>query len=108
MGQAPLVHEHPARFDQWWNGVVIVDNNNNEFSRKELVLALRNKVGGGHVDSKLNQKFHDLFKIGSHGVSIIRGQKTIPVTELELASVRQIAYELIMVLDRLEIIGAPK
>jgi hypothetical protein len=87
-------------FDQWWNGVVIIDNNENEFTRKQLVLALANKLGGAHVDPKLNQKFYDLYKIGSHGILVIEEFKSIPISGLELASVRQIAFELITVLEK--------
>lgn len=85
-------------FDKWWNGIVITDNNNNEFTRKQLVLALANKVGGAHVDPKLNDKFDKLFSRGSHGVSKIEDEATIPIQGLELASVRQIAFELLSVL----------
>ena len=82
-------------FDEWWNGIVIKDTDGNEFSRKQLVLSLANKVGGAHVDPNLDQEFSALYGSGSHGVSTIHGESSIPVSGIELASVRQIGFELI-------------
>lgn len=46
-------------FSDWWERSVILDSNDAEFSRKELVLALVNKDGGAHLD-RLNEKTHAL------------------------------------------------
>jgi len=44
-------------FSDWWERPVILDSNDAEFSRRELVLALVNKDGGAHLD-RLNEKTH--------------------------------------------------
>ncbi len=50
------------RFDAWWNGIVFIDEKLNEFSRKDIVLAIANKEGGAHVDKKIDKKYADLRK----------------------------------------------
>lgn len=65
----PLLDEGPfnrqINFDPWWNGIVFVDKDKNEFSRKDIVLTLANKEGGAHVDTTLDRKYTDLRKNNS-------------------------------------------
>lgn len=80
-------------FKDWWDQIVIRDNNKNMFSRKNLVLSVVNKQGGAHVDPNLDQKFADLTKFNSLGW--IKECDGTPLTDAELASIRQIAFEVL-------------
>ena len=86
-------------FDSWWNGVVFVDNQRNEFSRKDIVLSLANKEGGAHVDKKIDKKYSDLKKGHSLGLYELDpyGRQT-PVSDQIPATMRQIAHEVLKTL----------
>lgn len=45
--------DRPRSFDEWWNEKVSSDSYGNEFSRRDWVLSVANKDGGGHVDSTI-------------------------------------------------------
>lgn len=91
-----------SNFDDWWNEWVIVDHNKSAFSRKDLILNLANKDGGAHVDPKLDQDYANLTRNNSVGWTGYDGIKEFPVTDIELYSVRQIAYELLHSLQAYE------
>lgn len=87
-------------FENWWNGVVFVDNDRNEFSRKDIVLTLANKEGGAHVDHELDSRYANLRKNNSLGW--LRGTndgKETPGEDQVPAAMRQIAHEIIKTLD---------
>jgi hypothetical protein len=89
-----------VKFDEWWNGLVLVDKEKNEFSRRDIVLNLANKDGGAHVDHKIDEKYQKLragnglgwFTIAEDGRSIA-GEDHVPAT------MRQIAHEMLKSLD---------
>jgi hypothetical protein len=85
-----------VHFKDWWGQNVIRDNNKNMFSREYLILKIANKLGGAHVDPKLDQKFADLIKFNSLGWLLVQenGDQT-PFPDAELVSVRQIAFEVL-------------
>lgn len=56
-------------FETWWSEPVMKDVTGDEFSRKEIVLALANKEGGSHVD-KLQRRMRALAREGSLGLSM--------------------------------------
>ena len=87
-------------FPAWWNKVVIKDSNKNSFKRRELVLALANKDGGSHVDPDLDASYADLTRNNSVGWVFSDGVNSTPIDEVELYSVRQIAYEVITSVER--------
>lgn len=103
---APLdedMHGRPNRFvffPDWWNKVVIIDSKKNRFSRRELVLALANKDGGGHVDPALDENYANLSRNNSVGWIVSNGTTEKPMEGVELFSVRQIAYELTASIER--------
>jgi hypothetical protein len=103
---APLADTMPEQpnkyilFPDWWNKVVIKDSNKNTFNRRELVLALANKDGGAHVDPDLDQAYADLTRNNSVGWVFSNGTDSSPINEVELYSVRQIAYEVIASVER--------
>ena len=88
----------PVPFYQWWTTPVVKDRDDNQWSRRDLVLHLANKEGGAHVDpgapdealraleedNSLGWTFTD--PIVGEGVPMLNGP--IP------PSVRQISYEL--------------
>ena len=94
----PLLDDGPfsrtASFDLWWNGIVFVDKNRNEFSRKDIVLSLANKEGGAHVDNKLDKTYSDLRKNNSLGwFDGTNDGKQTPSADQVPATMRQIAHE---------------
>lgn len=83
-------------FPKWWNKVVIVDQNKNSFTRRDLILAITNKDGGAHIDPKLDATYAQLTRQNSMGWIFTDGNVEQPIRPIELASVRQIAHEVIM------------
>jgi hypothetical protein len=96
----------PVEFEQWWEPVILTDQEGNEFSRRSFVLALANQDGGAHVDPELRPGYAALVKENSLGRSGAGpGQAPQPLLNIALASVRQIAHELLRTLER-ELPGA--
>ena len=91
----PITPEGFVDFDNYWNKVVILDKDRNEHTRKDLVLNISNKDGGAHVDSKVSQKYYDLIKQNSLGITVKKGESEKVLENIELASVRQIAHEIL-------------
>lgn len=87
-------------FDAWWNGIVLVDLEKNEFSRKDIVLYLANKDGGAHVDHEIDERYHNLRTKNSLGwISVLGDGRKIAGEDQVPATMRQIAHELIKSLD---------
>ncbi len=94
----PLLDDGPfsrtTSFDLWWNGIVFVDKDRNEFSRKDIVLSLANKEGGAHVDKKLDEKYAMLRKNNSLSwFHVTSDGKQTPSADHVPATMRQIAHE---------------
>ncbi|MFB8828438.1 hypothetical protein ACE0DR_01635 [Azotobacter sp. CWF10] len=87
-------------FENWWNGIVFVDKNRHEFSRKDIVLTLANKEGGAHVDPELDARYADLRKNNSLGwIDVANDGNETPGEDQVPAAMRQIAHETIKTLD---------
>jgi hypothetical protein len=83
-------------FEDWWNKILFADEQNNKLSRKDLILSVSNKDGGAHVDPELNGAYADLTHFKSQEWKFIyEGREKNSATQIELASVRQIAHEVI-------------
>jgi hypothetical protein len=81
-----------VKFDEWWNMVVFIDNKKQSHSRKEIVLAVANKDGGGHVDLELKPKYFDLSRNNALGWKSGLGEDLkYPVH----ATIRQITHEVL-------------
>jgi hypothetical protein len=100
--QVPLLDDGPQRatswkpFDDWWNQVVVKDLAHEEFSRKDLVLALANKEGGALVDPKTADHMRALSKSNTLGWFVSDGRSEYqPDDDPILPNVRQIAHELV-------------
>jgi hypothetical protein len=88
-------------FDPWWNQIIIVDKNKNQFTRKSIILAIADTDGGAHIDPSLNEQYANLSKFNSIGWQHVEEGKTYDfLNGPELASVRQIAYELIRSIEK--------
>jgi hypothetical protein len=106
-GWVPLIFggEGPSEdwkpFDEWWNAVVLDDRNGIEFSRRDIVLAVRNSDGGAHVDSELDEPYVKMEKLKEFGFTFnVGGREVKPRVGAGLASVRQIAFEVLTTLGR--------
>jgi len=100
---APRLGESPSGkifrkvpFDYWWSEVVIVDKSRSSFSRSDIVLSVAHKDGGAHIDPKLEEFYADLTRKNSMGWFFEKtGALPESLKEIELASIRQIAYEVL-------------
>ncbi len=104
--RAPLDQGSPIRpnqyvpFPEWWSKIVIVDLKKNKFHRGDLILALANWDGGAHVDPDLDEAYANLTRHNSIGWFFLDRNKEKSLVEVELFSVRQIAYEVISSVER--------
>lgn len=82
-----------AKFNEWWNKIIISDKHHRQFTRKSLVLAVSNKDGGAHVDPSLDKSYADLSRFNSLNCFLINEQGSMEGFKNgpELASIRQIA-----------------
>lgn len=99
-GNFPGTPNRYVFFRDWWNKVVIVDSKKVQFTRRDLVLALANQDGGGHVDPALDEKYANLSRNNSVGWRYSNGVIETPFEGVELFSVRQIAFEVYKSIDR--------
>jgi hypothetical protein len=84
-------------FPDWWNKVIYIDANRENFTRRDLVLAVANKDGGAHVDPELDQKYADFSRNNSLGWVLSKsGVEHAPLTGPVYPSIRQIAHELLL------------
>jgi hypothetical protein len=69
----------------------------NVYTRKDLVLLLTEKEGGAHVDPKIDSDYKDLINRMGWVQAISDGENEIEsrIPDVELHSMRQIAYELV-------------
>jgi len=59
------IYNKTLPFDDWWNKIVIRDNKQNFFTRKDLILNMANTDGGAHVDPKINERYYHLTRTNS-------------------------------------------
>ena len=88
-------------FQNWWEDMKVLSDGNNTFSRKDLVLNVANKDGGAHVDEKLPKRYAELTR--QNTLNFYHEDQTGLMTDIkgvELASIRQIAFELTKSLGR--------
>ena len=86
-------------FDKWWNQNIVQDKDERKFTRQNLVLALANKEGGAHVDLKIDEDYYGLKYKNSVDIEFsINDVKCVLENDIVVASVRQIAYEVLFTL----------
>ena len=83
---------------KWLNKIVIVDGNGNPFTREDLILCVRDKDGGAHIDPELEKDYADLSRHNSMGWKLMKDGVPIDESGPHLASIRQIAHEIIKTL----------
>lgn len=94
---SPRTPEARMPFEKWWEETVF-SNSTHGLSRKDLVLAIANKDGGAHFDTKVEAKYDAFRNSWSGGSSLIgihsqerRGYDNIPT----FPAIRQIVYEVL-------------
>jgi hypothetical protein len=94
----PTVRKVP--FDTWWNRIVIVDSNRDQFTRRNLILGSANSDGGAHVDPTLDSRYANITRFDSHGWHHVRGGKEIDFANRPvMPSIRHIAFEVVHTLQ---------
>jgi hypothetical protein len=96
---------HPIRFiqfHQWWEKELIFRDGEFNLTRKRLTHILRNKEGGAHLDPILQDANYLRFAKEQLTTPVVfsSGAPPKPILGAELASMRQIAWELLETLDR--------
>jgi len=96
--EAPREYWNFTDFNNRWNKFVIIDNNGNKFTRKDLVVDfLADKDGGSHVDPKIDEEYYKLTKNNAKamGYSFTINWNESQIENIVLASVCQIGYEVL-------------
>jgi hypothetical protein len=84
-----------SSFGPWWSDHVVQSADRSWFSRRDFVLTLRDKEGGGHVDASIDDRWALLTRREGLGWSYEtegQGHRALE-GNVALAAVRQIAYE---------------
>ncbi len=85
-------------FDEFWHRPILYAGGRH-FTREELVKAVTDQDGGAHVDPALNEEYANLSRNNSFGWTAgANGNPSDPIGIVELASIRQIAHEVLRTL----------
>lgn len=90
---------HQTPFDNWWNSPIIIDLKQREITRKKLVLYVSNQDGGAHIDPEIDEIYANLSRANSLGRIHNTTGNWEPIFGVEHASIRQIAHEVLKLLD---------
>lgn len=97
LDEAPWSKQVP--FDDWWTSPVIVDQKDQRFSRRDIILTATNQDGGAHVDPNLDDAYVALAKNNSLSwFGLTSDGKMQPIPSPERATIRQIAHEVLKTL----------
>jgi hypothetical protein len=91
-------HSREMTFGEWWNE--IADKVRNLLSRKEPILMAANEDGGGHIDPALDQVYDRLVRENSLSWFVGTINTAEPMGDPTKATIRQIAYEVLAVLNQ--------
>jgi hypothetical protein len=100
LGELGPNRQHPQKqFGAWWMDPVTKARDGTLYGRRDYVLTLANKGGGGHVDPELDTKWVEMTRGDRFGWVAVSetssGRTETPLDgNIALASVRQIAWEL--------------
>lgn len=102
-----------STFSEWWETPLVESSTQKSFSRAHLVKIMANQAGGAHVDAGLDADYADLC-IDPQGALVISSKPMMlgdPIPDIEnniaFASVRQIAFELMLTLQRRNALREP-
>lgn len=95
LGEIPEEHRYVS-FPQWWERDLIFRNGQYSLTRRKLVFTLRSQEGEAHFD--MEQKNPNYERLAREHITTPRllksGSRPQPIMEAELASMRQISWEL--------------
>ena len=90
-----------TEFGAWWNDHVLRDEKRRVYCRRQLVLNVADTDGGAHVDPNIDEAFHDITRAAGMGwVGRVPGQMSAAVLGVELACMRQLAWEALATLEK--------
>lgn len=105
LNNGPNIEMRYVSFHEWWARDLIFQSGKDSkpfhtFSRRRLVFALRNKEGAGaHYDAEIDDEAYIAISTQPQWMATI-GKKEYPVLQLELASMRQVAWEFLETLKQ--------
>lgn len=81
-------------FDTWWN-MPVLDYQQQELTRKNIILTACDQDGGAHIDPKLDEAYCNLAKNNSLGWSFGNDKGETQIEGAERVAIRQIAHEIL-------------
>jgi hypothetical protein len=90
-----------VQFGEWWEKEIIFRDGKFRLTRKNLTFSLRNKEGGAHFDPSIQDPNYLRFAKEQLTTPFVvaRGLPPKPILGAELASMRQVGWELLKTLD---------
>jgi hypothetical protein len=98
---APLARPLPSGvwlipFEYWWAKPVVVVPGEFRLTRADLILIMANEDGGAHVDPTIDERYYRVARDAALNWSVATQFGLEALANLEGASVRQIAHELMV------------
>ena len=90
----------PRPFDEWWHGVIIEDLQQRTITREQLVRTMADQDGGAHVDPELDDIYAEVARTNVMGHEHNVEGRWQPFADIEKASVRQVAHEVLGTLEQ--------
>ena len=90
----------PASFTRWWGSSFLTDTTGDPVTRKSVTLAVANKDGGAHVARAIPEAFLRLSSGESMPIRTGSGDTWSGIPGVVMATMRQIAFELLDTLHR--------
>jgi hypothetical protein len=84
-------------FPEWWGQMILSDDIGNEFTRMSLVQNVADTDGGAHVDGDLDESYMRMTRDKTIRIEV---NGMAPEGRIELACMRQIAYEVVATIYR--------
>lgn len=106
LNNGPPIKKERITFIDWWEKkIVLTDQRQNQFTRRDLILNVSNTDGGAHIDGKINKEYAELSRENSVGFVLVTTKQNQPekresIKYIELASIRQVAFELLESISR--------
>lgn len=99
--------ERLLQFYDWWESELIFRDGGFRLTRKKLVFSLRSQEGGAHFDPEIRDPNYIRFKQAQLTTPFVvaNGAPPVPILGAELASMRQIAWELLETMRRGNLLG---
>lgn len=100
---APLGQQHLLQIGKWWDTEVIFRDGQFRLTRRKLVFTLRSQEGGSHFDAVISDPNYLRFAKEQLTTLYVVSSRIPPkpILGAELASMRQIAWELLETLETL-------